>query len=159
MDVLQSHKIESEHSDQDKEPTVQEAHVEAVVNPGALLPLSDDIESDFMDEQHTTDLEAELNPGSSLPLLCDSDNLINMEMGGQTEVENTEVEEQASDMVLHYDIMDLFSDYCKQSNIELVTCSQSSGSASPSYIVSIDERLCSSKDNKQSDFKMSVSLK
>ena len=160
--MLQSHEIESEHNDQDEEPTAQEAHVEAVVNPGALLPLSDHIESELMDELTTTDLEAVLDPGSSLPLLCDSDDLIDKEMDGQTEVENTQVEGQASDVVVNDDIMDLFSDYNKQSNIQLVTYSQSSGSAgsvSQSYIASTDEILCDSKDNEVSDFKMNVSLK
>ena len=65
-------------------------------------------------------------------------------------------------MVVNDDSMHLFSDYSKQSNFQLVTYSQLSGSAvsvSQSYIASTDKILCDSKDNKQSDFKMSVSLK
>ena len=115
-----------------------------------------------MDELTTTDLEAVLDPGSSLPSLCDSDDLIDMETDGQMEAENTQVEGQASDVVVNDDIMDLFSDYGKQSNFQLVTYSQlsgSAGSASQSYIASTDKILCDSKDNEQSDFKMSVSLK
>ena len=149
MEVLQSHEIESEHSDQDKEPTAQEAHVEAVVNPAALLPLSDHIESELMDELTTTDLEAVLDPGSSLPSLCDSDDLIDMETDGQTEAENTQIEGQDSDVVVNDDIMDLFSDYGKQSNFQLVTYSQlsgSAGSAPQSYIASTDKILYDSKD-------------
>ena len=58
--------------------------------------------------------------------------------------------------------MDLISDYAKQSNFQLVTYSQSAGSAgSPahSYIAGTNEILCDSKDNKQSVSNMSVSLK
>ena len=87
MEVLQSHEIESDHSDEDKQPTPQEAHIETVVNPAALLPLSGQIESEHTHELTTTDLEAVLDPGSSLPLLCDSDDVIDMEMDGQMEVE------------------------------------------------------------------------
>ena len=119
MEVLQSHEIESEHSDQGEESTAQEAHAETVVNPAALLPLSDHIESELTDELTTTDLEAVLDPGSLLPWLCDSDDLIDMEIDGQMEGENTQVEGQHSDMVVNDDIMDLFSDYGKQSNFQL----------------------------------------
>ena len=134
MDLLQSHEIESEHTDEDEEPIVQDTHVEAVLNPGSLLSL-----------------------------LCANDDLINMEMGGvnvdQMEAENTQFEGQASDVFLHDDIMDLIGDYGKQSNIELVTYSQSSGSASSSDIVSTDKILCGSNDNQQPSFKMSGMLK
>ena len=65
-----------------------------VVNPAALLPLSGQIESEHTHELTTVDLEAVLDPGSSLPSLCDSDDVIDMEMDGQTEVENTQVKGQ-----------------------------------------------------------------
>ena len=77
-------------------------------------------------------------------------------------VENTQVKGQASDLIVNDDIMNLISDYAKQSNFQLVTYSQSSGSAgspSQSYIAATDEILCDSKDNKQSVSNMSVSLK
>ena len=105
-------------------------------------------------------MEAVLDPGSSLPSLCDSDAVIEMEMDGQMEPENTQVEGQASDLIVNDDIMDLISNYTKQSNFQLVTYSQSSGSAgSQSYIAATDEILCDSKDNEQSVSNMSMSLK
>ena len=35
--MLQSHEIESDHSDQDQQPTTLEADVEVVVNPDDLV--------------------------------------------------------------------------------------------------------------------------
>ena len=124
--------------------------------------MSGHIESELTHELTTTDLEAVLDPGSLLPLICDTDDLIDIETDGQTEMEITQVEGQASDVVVNDDIMDFFSDYSKQSNFQLVTYSQSSGSegsASQSYTATTDEILCDSKDNEQSVFKMSLSLK
>ena len=40
LEVLQSHEIENDHSDEDKQPTPQETHIEPVVNPAALFPLA-----------------------------------------------------------------------------------------------------------------------
>ena len=57
MEVLQSHEIESDHSDEEEQPTTQEAHIEPVVNPAALLPLSGQIESEHTHELTTTDWE------------------------------------------------------------------------------------------------------
>ena len=194
MDLLQSHEIESEHTDEeptvndndvesvvnpgaslplsqeieseptDEEPTVNNNDVEAVVNPGASLPLSHEIESEPMDEEPTindNDVEAIVNPGASLPLSCDNDALINMETCGfnidQMEAENTQVEGQASDLFLRDDIMDLIDGYCKQSNVELVNYSLSSGSALPGDIFATNENVCHS--NEHSYFIMSGTLK
>ena len=110
MEVLQSHEIESDHSDQDQQPTTLEADVEGVVNPDDLLPLSGHIESELNNEVTTTDVEELLGPNSSLPSLCGSNDLVDMEMDGQTEVDNTQVEGQAFDVVVNDEIMDLFSD-------------------------------------------------
>ena len=148
--MLQSHKIESEHSDQDNEPTKQEAH-----------PLSHKIGSELMNQEPPTDFKAVSNPASLPPLSCASDD--HMETSGinidQMEAENTQVEGQASDMFLPSDVMELISDYCKESNLELVAYSQSSGSASPIDTVSTDQILFDDDDNEQCNFKMSVTLK
>ena len=160
--MLQSHEIESDHSDQDQQPTTLEADVEGVVNPDDLLPLSGHIESELNNEVTTTDVEELLGLNSLLPSLCGSNDLVDMEMDGQMEADNTQVEGQAFDVVVNDEIMDLFSDDGKQSNFPLVTYSDSSGSvasASPSFIAAIKEILCYSKNKEQSDFKFSDSLK
>ena len=161
-----SHKIESKHTDEDQESTTKDTHIEAVVNTDASLPLSYQIESECMDEEPTvkdTDIEAAVNPDASLPLSCDNDALINMETVGfnfyQTEVDNTQVKGQASDLFLDDHIIDLIGGYSKQNNIEHVTYSHSSGSASPGDICAINEMVCGSNDYEPLDFKMSCTLK
>ena len=112
--MLQSHEIESDHSDQDQQPTTQEADVEGVVNPDDLVWLSGKIESELNDEGTTTDVEESLGPNSSLLSLCVSNHVVDMETDGQTEADNTQVEGQAFDVVVNDEIMDLFSNDGKQ---------------------------------------------
>ena len=162
MEVFQSHKIESDHSEQDQQPTTLEADVEGVVNPDDLVQLSGKIESELNDEGTTTAVEELLGPNSSLLSLCGSNHVVDMEMDGQMEADNTQVEGQAFDVVVNDEIMDLFSDNGKHSNFPLVTYSDSCGSvgsASPSSVAATNEILCYSENEEQSEFKISISLK
>ena len=92
LEVLQSHEIESDHSDQDQQPTTLEADVEGVVNPHDLVQLCGKIESELNNEGTTTDVEELLGPNSSLLSLCGSNHVVDMETDGQTEANNTHVE-------------------------------------------------------------------
>ena len=76
--------------------------------------MSGKIESELNDEGTTTDVEELLGPNSSLLSPCGSNHVVDMEMDGQTEADNTHVEEQAFDVVVNDEIMDLFSDDGKQ---------------------------------------------
>ena len=85
-----------------------------------------------------------------------------METDGQMDTDNTHVEQQAFDVVVNDEIMDLFSDNGKQSNFPLVTYSDSCGSvgsASPSSVAATNEILCYSKNEEQSECTFSTSLK
>ena len=85
MEVLQSHEIESDHSDQDQQPTTLEADVVGVVNPDDLVQLCGKIESEFNNEGTTTDVEELLGPNSSLLSPCGSNHVVDMKMDGQAE--------------------------------------------------------------------------
>ena len=82
LEVLQSHEIESDHSDQDQQPTTLEADVEGIVNPDDLVQLSGKIESELNNEGTTTDVEELLGPNTSLLPPCGSNHVVDMETNG-----------------------------------------------------------------------------